>query len=207
MTDRVVAAFDFDGTVTRRDTLVPFLARSLGRGVLEATLRRGRRIAFGDGHWRDRAKVHAVAPAASGMQVDRLEEAGRVYAERLPALYRPDVVERIGWHRERGDELVMVTASLGVYARPAGLALGFDRVIAVELASAEGVYTGELAGPNVRGAEKRRLLLEHLAGSPATIWAYGDSAGDDEMLGLADHPHRVSRSGIGTGGDLSMGAD
>jgi phosphatidylglycerophosphatase C len=193
VTSRVIAAFDFDGTITRRDTLVPFVARAMGpRAALQA-LRRLPGLVAGAGPWRDRVKVEIVAGAAGGKAVEDLEAAGRDYSERLPNLYRSEVVERIEWHRRQGHELVLVTASLGVYARPAGEALGFGRVLAVELESEADVYTGRLVGSNVRGPEKSRLLRSLIGDDDAETWAYGNSSGDAEMLAMADHPTWIRR--------------
>jgi phosphatidylglycerophosphatase C len=200
---RGIAAFDFDGTITRRDTLVPFLIRALPMRIARATLLASPRLLAGAGHWRERAKAHAIARAARGLRVDDLEYRGRAYAADLPSRYQPETIEHIAWHRGQGHELVMVTASLGVYARPAGAALGFDHVIAVELASEDGAYTGHLARPNVRGPEKQRRLEAHLGAVDIEMWAYGNSSGDAEMLAMADHPTWVGSGSTPSGSDSS----
>jgi phosphoserine phosphatase len=40
---------------------------------------------------------------------------------------------------------------------------------------------------------KAERLRAHLGDEGITLWAYGDSAGDREMLALADHAIRVRR--------------
>ena len=48
-----------------------------------------------------------------------------------------------------------------------------------------------VSSPNCRAAEKVRRLDAWLAASglrDATVWAYGDSNGDRELLARADHP-------------------
>ena len=198
MADRRIAAFDFDCTVTRRDTMVPFLLRVGGplstvRGVAGAGLgwvtggreRNARRA---------KAKRAYLRAVFAGLAIADLEDRGRRYAETLPELYRPESLERIEWHRSEGHELVLVTASLRLYAGPAGEALGFDHVIAVDLeADAAGRATGDIAGTNVRGPEKARRLTEYLGEPPAEMWAYGDSDGDTQLLAMADHPTWVGR--------------
>jgi phosphatidylglycerophosphatase C len=187
-----VAAFDFDGTITRRDTLVPFLAKvggwhRLGLGlarVVPALVGRNRR---------DVTKLASVRAALAGRGVEEVEALARDYAAGLPTGYRPDMAARIAEHRAAGHRLVLVTASLELYAKPAAEALGFDDVIAVRLVARNGHYTGGLAGPNVRGAEKARRLLALLGETKPTIWAYGNSSGDRELLAMADHAHMVGR--------------
>ena len=58
---------------------------------------------------------------------------------------------------------------------------------------ADGRLTGALRGANVRGMEKVCRLDEWIGDRPATVWAYGDSHGDRELLARADHPIRVGR--------------
>ena len=48
--------------------------------------------------------------------------------------------------------------------------------------------TGQLEGGNVRGPEKVRRVREWLGAGEVELWAYGDSAGDRELLAAADHP-------------------
>ncbi len=83
-----------------------------------------------------------------------------------------------------------------MYLAPTGAALGFDQVLATQLeVGDDGLLTGRLRGPNVRGVEKsarlRAWLAATLPDTPYRLWAYGDSAGDRELLAMADHPVRV----------------
>ena len=125
--------------------------------------------------------------------------AGTRYAARLLPRLRPDGLERVRWHQQRGDRVVLVSASLGVYLRPLADELGLDGVEAVELVvDADGLLTGAMIGPNCRGPEKVVRLDGWLAGagldrSSIELWAYGDSTGDDELLAAADHAHRCGR--------------
>ena len=192
----VVAAFDVDGTVTRRDCVVPFLRRVGGtvpmagrlaldvRHVVPALARRDR----------DGLKAAAARAAFAGRPYADIEAAGREFAAFVHhAWLRPDVVERVGWHRDRGHDVVLVSASFGVYVRPLGETLDVTHVVATELVvDDDGRCTGELLGGNCRGEAKvRRLhhwLDERCTGRAAVeVWAYGDSPGDRDLLADADH--------------------
>jgi len=59
----------------------------------------------------------------------------------------------------------------------------------------DGRVTGTLIGGNCRGPAKLQRIREHFGPDGYELWAYGDSAGDDEMLAAADHPVRVDRRG------------
>ncbi|MCB0972082.1 MAG: HAD-IB family hydrolase [Acidimicrobiales bacterium] len=203
MSGRRIAAFDFDGTLTRRDTLVPFLATACGRGALGRALRRVGPLAVrartgrldSDLHHRDATKAALLHELMAGREAAWLERQGSGYAAGLGARLRPEMVEQVAWHREAGHELVLVSASLGTYLRPFAERHGFDHVIAVELEIGDhGRLTGAMAGPNVRGPEKASRLREWLSGDPVqTMWAYGNSSGDRELLAMADVPVWVQR--------------
>ncbi|HET8929439.1 MAG TPA: HAD-IB family hydrolase [Acidimicrobiales bacterium] len=192
-----IAAFDFDRTLTRRDTLIPFLGRLAGRRRLALAVAAQARRYRQD---QDAAKLDMLRRLTTGILGDEFDLAGRDYAVGLHHLLRPDMMARLRWHRSEGHRLVIVSASLGTYLRPFGVTLGVDEVLAVELDVApSGLLTGQVTGGvNTRGPEKARRLTSWLAETVPTdatprIWAYGDSSGDDELLAMADHPVRVTR--------------
>ncbi len=87
-----------------------------------------------------------------------------------------------------------MSASLSVYLEPLGHRLGLTSVLATALEEGpDGRLTGDLVGANVRGPEKVRRLREWLGDGDVEIWAYGDSAGDRELLAEADHPLLVRK--------------
>ncbi|HKE75037.1 MAG TPA: HAD-IB family hydrolase [Acidimicrobiales bacterium] len=195
-----VAAFDFDGTLARRDTLVPFLRRARGTARVLAAAGRAA-LASRD---RDKLKVAAVGHLFRGFPADRLDGLGRDYVPTLVGLLRPEMVERLRWHQDEGHAVVIVSASLGVYLRPLAEQLGIDAALAVELVSdATGRLTGEVVGQlNTRGPEKvarlRSWTDQRLGPTRAyELWAYGDSAGDEELLAGADHPTWVGKRASG----------
>jgi phosphatidylglycerophosphatase C len=193
---RVVAAFDFDKTVSTRDNVVPFLRAAIGtRRLVWELVRTSPRLfaAALDERKRDAAKAALVRRTLAGYVAARF--ADDVVVRHL----RADVTERIEWHRRQGHELVLVSASLTTYLDPIAKKLGFDAVLATELAVGDdGRLTGELAGPNVRGAEKARRLDAWLGDRSTFVWVYGDSSGDRELLARADQPISVGRSPRGT---------
>jgi phosphatidylglycerophosphatase C len=195
---RCVAAFDVDGTLTRADCVVPFLARIAGRFriVVRLVARPVRLVRAVVRRDRDALKELAVLAAFRGIEHERLADEGNDFADTVVRTgLRPDVVARLRWHQSQGHAVVLVSASFEVYLREIGRRLGVDGVLGTRLAvDRAGRCTGALDGRNCRGPEKC-LRLEHwmrdhgLTG--AEIWAYGDSSGDDELLAMADHPLRV----------------
>jgi phosphatidylglycerophosphatase C len=196
-----VAAFDFDGTLTRRDTLVPFLRRARGPWAIVRAA-----IAARGARGRDAFKVALVGRLFRGWPAARLDALGRAYVPTLLGALRAESRERLEWHRHRGHAVVIVSASLGVYLRPLADRLGIDDALAVELvADGAGALTGEVVGGlNNRGPEKVARLEAWLdarfgPGADVELWAYGDSSGDAELLAIADHPTWVGRGTERTG--------
>ncbi|MFN8035229.1 MAG: HAD-IB family hydrolase [Acidimicrobiia bacterium] len=197
-----VAVFDFDGTITRRDSLVPFVRRVAGPGrVAWATVRTGPALlamAVGRAD-RDRTKAAFLARAIGGLDQAALERQAPAYAAGLVARRtRPEIVARVRAHQDAGHELVVISASPSVYVRCAAEELGIPTVLATELAVDDaGRVTGGFVGRNVRGQEKVRRLEEWIGARDVVVWAYGDSPGDRELLDRADvgvfvgRPHPV----------------
>jgi phosphatidylglycerophosphatase C len=195
---RTVAAFDFDGTLTRRDTLVPFLTTVAGRGTVARALgAESARLALaaaGRGD-RDAAKEQVLTRVLAGHPYDEVEAAGRAFgAELARSAITSDGRDRIGWHRREGHEVVIVSASLDVYLDEVARELGVAHVLSTRLVADEaGRCTGGLRGANCRGPEKAIRLRALLGDEDVELWAYGNSRGDDEMLALAQHPVRFRR--------------
>lgn len=198
MPDRTVAAFDLDGTLTRRDTLLPFLRQACGgsrtsRALLAKSLVLARSLRGGAS--RDAAKAAVLAHLLRGEDRARLEEAAEAFADAVVGAHlRPLVRERVDWHRRAGHELVVVSASPELYVAPLGRRLGFDAVLGTRLeVGPDGRLTGRIDGCNCRGQEKVERLRAWIGSRPAFLYAYGDSAGDRELLATADVAVRVSR--------------
>lgn len=192
---RQVAAFDFDGTITRRDTLVPFLRRVAGHRGFAGAFVRSLPSLRSQVERRDACKAAVLERVLGGMSADLLAAEGHAYGERLPAQFRPEMVDRIRWHQDEGHEVVIVSASLRAYLDPVAEHLGLDGVCAVELeVGPDGHLTGRMVGANCRGPEKVRRLEAWLGGeAPGHLWAYGNSSGDDALLAAAHVPTWVGK--------------
>jgi phosphatidylglycerophosphatase C len=190
--NHIVAAFDFDGTITTSDSLRDFVRHTVGRGRFAVGVMRVSPWLVGllaGVCERGSAKARFLAATIGGMTQLELEGAAQRYAtERLNALIRPEMPARIQEHRRRGHRLVLVSASPALYLRHWAAGAGFDAVLATELAFRDGRFSGNFASPNCWGAEKVRRLQHWFASDPPDVlYAYGDSLGDREMLALADH--------------------
>jgi phosphatidylglycerophosphatase C len=188
---RTVAAFDFDGTLTHHDTFVPFLTRVRGRAAVARALAANApsllRTLTG-AQARHRAKESLLIATVRGWWLDELRPIAEDFARHVvDHELRPDRLARLRWHQQQGHQVVIVSASPELYVGAVGRLLGCTHVIATRLeVDRRGRVTGRLFGANVRGPEKQRLLRDWLGDHPVHLWAYGDSAGDADMLALAD---------------------
>ncbi len=190
---RVVAVFDFDGTITRRDTLAPYLARVRGRVPFALATAREAAAFAGWALGRcdiDAVKRRMILRLLAGVPVEIARSAARAHARAVERDFRRAALERICWHRAQGHRLVLASAGLDLYLEPVARALGFDDLLCSRVAVRDGRCTGALDGPDCTGVEKRRRL-EARVGDLAAIelHAYGDSAGDAALLAAAAHAH------------------
>lgn len=192
---QIVAAFDFDGTITKRDTLLAFLIFAAGR---VATLRKLIKIIpYGLGYFlkiisRQQIKEKILRSFFAGLPDSQLRELGEAFAQSsaLKQLIQPQALKRLEWHRRQKHRCVLVSASIDAYLDPWCKEVGFDRLICSELeVDSYGIVTGHLRGKNCWGPEKERRLMPLIdPREDYIVYAYGDSRGDRELLALADYP-------------------
>jgi phosphatidylglycerophosphatase C len=187
-----LAIFDLDGTITRHDTLVPyvfgFLARHPSRfprllGCIPALMR----FAFD----RDRGALKSalIRSTLGNVERARIEAWTESFvASLLPGGTFRNARERMLAHRSAGDRLVLMSASPDFYVPRIGAALGFDEVICTRVRWQGDRMDGTLVSANCRGKEKSRHLAEICSRHPGLkASAYGNSASD------IDHLARVER--------------
>jgi phosphatidylglycerophosphatase C len=187
---RPIVAFDFDGTLTIKDSYTAFLAWRAG--PLAYALGLARLIPAGVAYLaspdRGRIKAAATRQFLAGVSRNEIEEDARRFAGTTArALLRPDAIR--AWRRWQGENarLVIVTATPEQVVAPFARALGASLLIGTRLAfDAEDRITGDFVGPNCRGHEKVRRLREAFGEDVRLAAAYGDTEGDREMLDLAE---------------------
>ena len=187
-----LAVFDLDGTLTRRDTLLPYVAGFLREhparvpgvaNVVPTLLRFGLRKA-------DRGELKSSFIRSTLGGVSR-GEIGDWTARFVPRLLEHGLFEGaldcLARHRARGDTLVLMSASVDLYVPQIGRALGFHETLCTPVRWDGERLDGALAGPNLRGDEKARALKELRNRYPeAAVTAYGNAASDLGHLCLAE---------------------
>lgn len=194
-TSDTVAAFDFDGTLTYRDSLLPFLFFSSGIYLtlfkLMTLVPLFIQYVFGF-QSRQETKEKVLTKFFKGKSLRDIRAIGQLYAEgSLNKQLRPQALERIKWHLNQGHRCILISASIDAYLHPWARLNGFHDTITSELdVDTQGNVTGKLKGKNCWGEEKSRRLKELL--SPQTeylLYAYGDSKGDGQLLTMADYSY------------------
>ena len=191
MSENALAIFDLDGTITRRDTLLPYIW-----GYLRRHPRRWWRLPlclaplgpYLLGRMDRGALKGAVIRLALG-EATRSELAAwsREFAARLlrTGLYA-EALTCIAEHQRSRAHLVLLSASPDLYVPEIARALGFDECICTELRWREDdTLDGALASVNRRGPEKTRCVRSLLVSrQPVRSHAYGNSTADLEHLRL-----------------------
>lgn len=192
MSKKTIAFFDFDGTISRSDSLLPFLRYYFSKSQLRKIVARFIPV-FARFKLRlmenGRAKERLFQLAFSGESAEKFNsKCDDFYYRKLRAMMRERALERIEWHLEKGHEVVVVSASVENYLNHFCSEYGL-KLIATRLDVKHEKLTGSFATPNCYGIEKVNRIKEvYNLSEFSEVFAYGDSRGDREMLALATKP-------------------
>lgn len=191
-----VAFFDFDGTITTKDSLVAFIQYAVGKpayymGLLKLSpmltaytfilipnyVAKGNLIAHFFKSW-DSVHFQKIADKFSIEKIDKI--------------IRPKAMEKIKWHQQQGHKVVIVSASMECWLKKWCEKHNID-LVATRLEIQDGKLTGKFATKNCYGIEKvNRIKEQYNLSEYSVIYAYGDSPGDKEMLSIANHQYYKS---------------
>jgi phosphatidylglycerophosphatase C len=188
--DQPIVAFDFDGTLTVRDSFTGFLRWTAGRRRwLLGLARMAPDLAtYAGDRDRGRLKAASVREFLKGVPRDRLEADAEAFAGQVwPGFIRRDALACWNDWGRRGAYRVIVTASPETTVAPFARRLGAEALLGTPLGfDTDDRVTGAFIGPNCRGEEKVRRLRAALGDDMRLAAAYGDTTGDTEMLAIAD---------------------
>ena len=185
-----IAFFDFDGTITTKDTLLEFIKFSKGKrrfyfGFLQNIFSLvGMKLKIFSNQ---AVKEKMLAHFFSGMPASVFEnQCAAFYCQALPTLIRPAAIAEIKKLQELGIAVVVVSASpenwIAAWTNQMGVEL-----IASRLEIKNEMITGKIIGKNCHGIEKvARIKEKYALSNYAVVYAYGDSSGDLPMLELAN---------------------
>ena len=194
--------FDFDGTLTKTDSLFLFLkeaARPFGFypvfGLCFPVLFYFMKFKKDP----QRSKEFLLRVFLRGRNKQKIQAiAESVFEKNKRSIYRDGAEAAVRSYIAEGNTVAIVTASAYLWVQPFANDLGVDQLIATKMDIREKGFTGKFIGKNCNGKEKVRRVREvyNLSDFDKVI-AYGDTAGDKKMLEMADESHfKPFREGV-----------
>ena len=187
-----IYAFDFDGTLTTRDTLIAFIRYACGTSrflfgfLLHAPLLVLMKLRL---YSNGKAKQKVFAHFFKGMTIETFDTLCQDFARTHRHLLRPETVRQLEQALSEGAEVLIVSASIDNWVQPFFPSV---TVLGTQIEVINGSLTGRFLTPNCYGQEKvRRILALHPDRSAYHLTAYGDSRGDRELLAFADEAHLI----------------
>lgn len=188
-----IALFDFDGTITNADMYTKFLhfSGTRRRALLAKIFLPPFFILYKAGII-SASKMRIIASflAFRGREIGAVIAAGEKYAITvIPEFLRAEAVSKLNWHKNNGDKIVIVSASLDVYLKPWCIQNGFE-LICTELEVKNEKFTGLYEKGDCSCANKLKFIRSTFElGQFARIYAYGDTKEDLAMLSLANEAY------------------
>lgn len=190
---KVLAIFDFDGTLTYRDSFKEFIRYEKGRFnfllglfILSPVLvLYALRIMSNS-----KAKQMVFSYYFKGMSLNSFNSIAIDYSmHHVDSIIRKDAWKALEKHKEQGHTVCIVTATPENIVGPWCSYHGVN-CIGTKISIEQGIITGKFASKNCYGQEKVNRLKEVYALEKYDqIHAYGDSKGDKELLSIASQPN------------------
>ena len=185
-----LALFDFDGTLTSKDSLDEFLRYSVTREKYLVNMFKFIPYFI---LWQTRlmnngvAKEHLFRIFFKGLDEKNFKAIAKNYSLiKLDSIMRKDRMKLLKEHKKNGDRVIIVSASMQSWLQP-WCDKNDIELLSTQLEFKDGKVTGKFLTKNCHGIEKENRVRELLnVEDYETIYAYGDSSGDTEMLALAD---------------------
>jgi phosphatidylglycerophosphatase C len=193
MQHKELAVFDFDGTITHKDSFFRFLEYIHGRSTLFFKMFSLIPVLFSYKRGiidNNTTKERILAAFFRNMYYDALEEKAKRYVDQIiPSLLKSSAMDKLQWHKESGHRVVLLSASLEIYLDIWAKQHDIE-CIATKMEVIDGKITGRYIGKNCYGEEKLKRLKEQIELQDYTcIYGYGDSLGDREFLEICDKKH------------------
>jgi HAD superfamily hydrolase (TIGR01490 family) len=184
-----LALFDFDGTLTKKDSLDEFLKYSVGPKKYMINMFRFLPYFI---LWQTKlmnngvAKEHLFRIFFKGMDEELFKSKAKEFSlKKLDSIINEERMSILREHQKNGDRVIIVSASMHCWLEPWCRKEGIE-LLSTRLKFENGIFSGKFLTINCHGVQKERRIKEHLnIEEYEVIYAYGDSSGDKEMLSLA----------------------
>ena len=206
--DKTVAYFDFDGTLTTIDTLIPFILFVVGGWkffwalpfIAIIVLLYLTKIINNE-----QAKERFLSRTIKGLSKEFLDKKAQEFINlKLDKFLKPNIYAKLESHINNGHQVILVSANLGVYLRYWAIKHKIDHVIATEIEFINNCATGLLATHNCYGKFKVERIEEFLQQQSLSFnhsYGYGNSAGDYALLNYVDTAYWIDGNSISNWAD------
>jgi len=184
--------FDFDGTLTYKDTMFLYLkfynsAKFNFQFLKHIPLFILLKLKLASA---EKVKKSFISSILKGQSKTKIEEKSQQFFEKYyPEIIRENAIEFIQNIDREHTESYLVTASLDIWVKPFAEKFKMN-LLATRAEFKNEIFTGNFVGNNCNGGEKVHRIKEALQGKKfdKTI-AFGDTSGDKEMLEWANESH------------------
>ncbi|MCE3075758.1 HAD family hydrolase [Chryseobacterium gwangjuense] len=184
--------FDFDGTLTYKDTMfmylkfynptkyhIQFLRHVPLFILLKLKLAQTEKV-----------KKSFIGSILKGQSQEKIEKKSQQFFEHnYPKIVRENALDFIHNIDRSNTQSLLVTASLDIWTKPFANAFQMQ-LVSTRAEFKNGVFTGNFIGKNCNGKEKLERIKEEINNKKYDkIIAFGDTSGDKPMLKWANEGH------------------
>ncbi|WP_431608631.1 HAD-IB family hydrolase [Chryseobacterium sp. 'Rf worker isolate 10'] len=184
--------FDFDGTLTYKDTMFMYLKfydstkyriQFLRHVPLFILLK----LKLAE---TEKVKKSFIGSILKGQTQEKIEQKSKQFFEQhYPKIVRENALDFIKNIDHNNTQSLLVTASLDIWVKPFAQALKME-LVSTRAEFKNGIFTGNFVGKNCNGKEKLVRIKEEINNSKYDkIIAFGDTSGDRPMLKWANEGH------------------
>ena len=194
-----LAIFDLDNTLLAGDSDYLWGQYLVERGIVDAASYEAANQRFYDQYKAGALDIRAFLRFSLQPLRDNNPQALKDWRsdfvrDKIRPIVAPLTAELLRLHRERGDTLLIITATNRFVTEPIATELGIDNLLATDPEVIDGHYTGEVAGiPCFQDGkvERLKLWLADRSENFAAKWFYSDSHNDLPLLAQVDKPIAV----------------
>ena len=193
-----IVTFDFDGTLTTKDTLLVFIRYACGFWAFVVGFLRYSpllvlmKLGLSPNY---KVKQKVFSYFFKGMKLEVFDTLCQRFAQDNHHLLRPQGIEAMNQAFSDGAEVMIVSASIDNWVKPffENLSNQNNRsilILGTQIEVKDGLLTGRFLTKNCYGQEKvNRIMALYPHRENYHLTAYGDSRGDKELLAFADESH------------------
>ena len=186
-----IVVFDFDGTITRKDTFLEFIKFSRGHYrfyimfLIFAPMLLAMKLNLYP-NWKAKKKI--FSHFYKNVKISQFNKWCSEFSFEIDKIVRLKALDAISKHKNKEDIVIIISASIENWIKPWAKNLGIELVLGTRIETNDnGLITGNFLTKNCYGEEKVKRLLEiYPTRNKYELIAYGDSKGDRELILYAD---------------------